>query len=735
MSARKLFREDKAWVVIPLLVLFIWLCPPAMGREVFGQQNAVPQIPRESPADNLRRLQEMKRGRPAPYTLPSPAGAVQQPAVAPHAEASSPQPEPRGEPQGSPGAADPPRKGDLITMNFRDVDLHVMVKFMSDLTGKNFVIEPNVKGTMTILSQEKITPEEAYQVFLSTLDVYGLAAVPSGKVVKIIQAVDAKSKGVETFIRSAPRSPGDKIVTQLYRLKNGDAVDLARLLTPLVPKTGLLVPYTDSNTLILIDSESNIRRLTEILSELDTPDSKGRIHIFELENASAKKLAPKVSQLFQSRRGGASGAGQAAGGAEAVKIFPDERTNSLVVMASASQVVEIRQLLDRLDKKVGKRSGNVRILTLQHARAEDLAKVLTEIPGKGTEKAGDDKDGKGKTPALSKDVQIYPDKATNSLVIIAESDEYEVLEDIIRQLDVQRTMVFVEALIMEVSAAKSLDLGVEWFAAQDYDGGFRQGGSGGLVLGGSPGGAEAAALAAATVPSGLSIGVVGRAITMGDVVFPNFAAFVRAVQSDSNFNILSTPQILTLDNAEAVIEVGQNIPFVTRVDQPSQVTERAIQTFEYKDVGVSLKVTPQISENRTVRLKVEQSIKSVVERTALGGTVLAPTTTFRRAKTDITVNDGDTAVIGGLIEDRMDRGKTQTPCLGGIPALGWLFKSISDRDEKTNLLVFLSPRIVENREESRKLHEQKRGQINQTIEEAQKRHEQEKVRRKIFEQD
>ena len=735
MSARKLFREDKAWVVIPLLVLFIWLCPPAMGREVFGQQNAVPQIPRESPADNLRRLQEMKRGRPAPYTLPSPAGAVQQPAVAPQAEASSPQPEPRGEPQGSPGAADPPRKGDLITMNFRDVDLHVMVKFMSDLTGKNFVIEPNVKGTMTILSQEKITPEEAYQVFLSTLDVYGLAAVPSGKVVKIIQAVDAKSKGVETFIRSAPRSPGDKIVTQLYRLKNGDAVDLARLLTPLVPKTGLLVPYTDSNTLILIDSESNIRRLTEILSELDTPDSKGRIHIFELENASAKKLAPKVSQLFQSRRGGASGAGQAAGGAEAVKIFPDERTNSLVVMASASQVVEIRQLLDRLDKKVGKRSGNVRILTLQHARAEDLAKVLTEIPGKGTEKAGDDKDGKGKTPALSKDVQIYPDKATNSLVIIAESDEYEVLEDIIRQLDVQRTMVFVEALIMEVSAAKSLDLGVEWFAAQDYDGGFRQGGSGGLVLGGSPGGAEAAALAAATVPSGLSIGVVGRAITMGDVVFPNFAAFVRAVQSDSNFNILSTPQILTLDNAEAVIEVGQNIPFVTRVDQPSQVTERAIQTFEYKDVGVSLKVTPQISENRTVRLKVEQSIKSVVERTALGGTVLAPTTTFRRAKTDITVNDGDTAVIGGLIEDRMDRGKTQTPCLGGIPALGWLFKSISDRDEKTNLLVFLSPRIVENREESRKLHEQKRGQINQTIEEAQKRHEQEKVRRKIFEQD
>lgn len=725
--------NDRQFLFILLLFLFFLLQSPAMGQEPSEKEKTPPKSPTVSQEENLQLLKEMKRGRFSPYSVQAPAEVVPPARVAQPPTVASPAQAGGGEQQGSSGAGEGPRQDDFITMNFKDVDLHVLVKFMSDLTGKNFVIEPNVKGTMTILSPEKITPEEAYQVFLSVLDVHGFAAVPSGKVVKIILAADAKSKGVEILTRNAIRSGGDKIITQILPLKHGDAADFARLLAPLVPKSGLMVPYPDTNTLILIDAESNIRRLAEILSELDTPDAKGGIHIFELENANAKKLATKVTQLFQSRRAAGAAAGQAAGQADTVKIFPDERTNSLIVMASATQVGEIRQLLNKLDKKVGRKSGNVRILTLQHARAEDLAKVLTEIPGKGTEKAVDDKEGKTKAPAISKDVQIYPDKATNSLVIIAEPDEYDVLEDIIRQLDVPRTMVFVEALIMEVSASKSLDLGVEWRAGDSFNGGFKEGSKGGVVLGGSPGASEVDALGRGSLPSGFSVGVVGRAITLGGVVFPSFGAFVRAVQSDNNFNILSTPQILTLDNAEALIEVGQNIPFVTRVDQPAQVTERAIQTFEYKDVGVSLKVTPQISENRSVRLKVEQSIKSVVEKTALGGTVLAPTTTFRRAKTDITVNDGDTAVIGGLIENRMDRGNTQTPCLGGIPGLGWLFRATSDRDEKTNLLVFLSPHIVGTPEEGRKLYEEKREKIDLSVQESMKKQQAETLRRMILE--
>jgi general secretion pathway protein D len=318
-------------------------------------------------------------------------------------------------------------------------------------------------------------------------------------------------------------------------------------------------------------------------------------------------------------------------------------------------------------------------------------------------------------------------------VVIADPDEHQTLEEIIRELDAPRTMVYVEALIVEVSASKSLDLGVEWRGADSFSGGFSEGSNGGVVLGGSPGAAAVDALARGRIPTGFTAGVVGRAITLGNIVFPSFGAFVKAIRSDTDFNILSTPQILTLDNAEALIEVGQNIPFVTQVTQTSETSyENAIQTFEYRDIGVTLKVTPQINDNRTVRLSVEQSVKSVLERTALGGTVLAPTTTFRRAKTAITVKDGETAVIGGLIENRLDRGLTETPCLGGIPAFGWLFKSTTDRDEKTNLLVFLSPHIVENPEENRKLYLDKKNHTDGEMKKSNDQFKDELIRKRML---
>ncbi|GAG35506.1 unnamed protein product, partial [marine sediment metagenome] len=252
----------------------------------------------------------------------------------------------------------------------------------------------------------------------------------------------------------------------------------------------------------------------------------------------------------------------------------------------------------------------------------------------------------------------------------------------------------------------------------DWHGGFVEGGQGGIMIGGSPGASGVDTLGTGVVPSGMAVGVVGRAITLGDLVFPSFGAFVRAIRTDSDFNIISTPQILTLDNEEAVIEVGQNIPFVTRIDQPADATRNAIQSFEYKDVGVTLKVTPHINKMGLVRLKLDQSVKSVTETTALGGTVLAPTTTFRTAQTTITVKDGETAVIGGLIEQQMNRGKTQTPCLGGIPGLGWLFKRITDRDAKTNLMVFLSPHVIKDPLEAKELYEKKKGGMDKEIDKA-----------------
>ena len=621
-----------------------------------------------------------------------------------------------------------------ITMNFKDVDLHVFIKFISELTGKNFLTDPNVKGTVTIISPQKVTVDEVYRVFLSVLEVNGFTVIEAGQVSKIVPTAAAKTKAIETFLEKKLRTPEDKIVTQMVPLTHADALNLARLLASLVEKTGLLVPYAETNTLIVIDTLSNINRLVRIITELDVPGDE-EIWVTPLKYAKADDLAKKLATLFQERRGAAAGAGQQAGLVRAdLKILPDERTNSLVVLAGPNPMAKIRVLVDRLDQRQARPRENIHIYSLQNAVAENLAKVLMEIPGKGT------KDEKAKAAPVSKDVQISADKSTNALVIIAEPEEYAILEEVIKKLDEPRTMVYVEALILEVSANKALELGVEWRVGNTYDGGYGAGQPGGVWFGGSRGSNSPIADAYNTgtltgLPAGFVAGVLGKGITLGSITFPTIAAFVRAVKTDSDFNIISTPQIMTLDNEEASIEVGSNIPFVTQVDQGTETTSRAIQNFQYKDVGVTLKVTPQINDEGFIRLKIEESVKSVVSQTALQGTVLAPTTTYRTAKTSISVRDRETAVIGGLIETRMDRGTTQTPCLGNLPAFGWLFKTANDRDEKTNLMVFLTPHVVRNAEEATEIFGKKKGYMDKEADRANKVQEQEIIRKKAFESD
>jgi general secretion pathway protein D len=608
-----------------------------------------------------------------------------------------------------------------VTMNFKDVELDVFIKFISELTGKNFLVDPSVRGRVTILSPEKVSVDEAYKVFLSVLEVNDLTVIQAGSVIKIIKSSDAKGKGVETLLEGDARSPEDRVVTQLCALKYASASELAKLLRPLIPRNGLLIPYPDTNTVIIIDVQSNVDRLVGIVKELDIPGHE-EIHVFMLEYARAEKLAAELRELFQEAKGRPRTAGP-----QGLKILSDERTNSLIILASPKDMASMEMLIERLDRRETKQRASIHIYPLENAVAEDLAKVLSEIPGKGV----DEKD-KGKSPLISKEVQISADKATNSLVIIAEQEEYELMEEIIRRLDIPRIMVYVEALIIEVSADKALQLGVEWRVGDEFDGGFGVGSSGGVWMGQTPGAGELDNLGRGNVPGGFAAGVIGRAITLGDVVFPSIGAFVRAVRSDSNFNVISTPQILTLDNQEAVIEVAKNIPFVTRIDQGTEITSRAIQNFEYRDVGVILKVTPQINHNRFVRLNVEQTVSRVLETTALGGTVLAPTTTKRSTKSTITVKDGETAVMGGLIDKIQTRTTASTPCLGGLPGVGWLFKQTSDRDDKTNLLVFLTPHIIENVEEGRILHERKREHMDEQLNESSEKSQPELFRRRSF---
>jgi general secretion pathway protein D len=629
-----------------------------------------------------------------------------------------------------PGAQEDPKRGEegsssspaYVTMNFKDVDLQVFIKFISELSGKNFLVDPNVRGTVTIISPQRVTVDEVYRVFLSVLEVNGFTTVDTGQVVKIIPTAAAKTKATETVLQRRLGPQEDKIITQLIPLKYADATFLGRLLASLVERTGLLIPYQETNTIIVIDTQSNINRLVKIITELDVPGDE-EIWVVFLEHAKADDLAKKILAVLQERRAAGAPAPQE------LKIMADERTNSLVALAAPPQMARIRMLVEKLDQSLVRPRENIHIYSLQNAVAENLAQVLAEIPGKGT------KDEKVAAPAVSKEVQIIADKATNSLVLLAEPEEYAILLEVIKRLDRPRAMVYVEALIMEVSATKAMDLGVEWRLGNEYDGGFGEGEPGGVWFTGSRGERSSVTEIASTgtLPAGFIAGVIGRGITLGNVVFPTIAAFVRAVKTDSDFNIISTPQILTLDNEEASIEVGQNIPFVTRVDLGDQVTSRAIQSFEYKDVGVTLKVTPQINEQGFIRLQVEESISAVLSQTALGGTVLAPTTAYRTAKTTINVQAGETAVIGGLIAETLDRGTTQTPCLGSMPAFGWLFKTTSDRDDKTNLMVFLTPHVIRDTEDVREIHGTKKDYIDAEALRAREAQEKEIIRQKAYE--
>ncbi len=618
-----------------------------------------------------------------------------------------------------------PDQQGLITMNFQNVDLHALVKFISELTGKNFLMDPAVKGQVTVISPDKVTVDEAYEVFLSVLEVHGFTTVQAGRIIKIVPAAGARARALDTLGPEARQERADRMITRLVPLKHADAQMLSMVLKPLVPKESLIIPYPETNTLIVTDVGSNVERLLRIIASVDVPGGK-EVEIFSLSHAEAEALAREFTELMVGKGTPKRPT------LDPLKVIPDKRSNSLIVRADPEDMAQIRGLVERLDRKQVRSREGIHVYPLENAVAEDLAGVLMEIPGKGGDETT--KEGaKKKAPLISKEVQISADKATNTLVVIAEPEEYEVLKGVIESLDVPRIMVYVEALIVEATTTRALDLGVEWQVGNEYDGGYgdEEGDDdGGVWFGGSrsPDG-RISNMAAGAFASGFTAGVVGRAITLGDVVFPSLGAFIRAAETDSDFNILSTPQVLTLDNEEATIEVGQNIPFVTEVNEGTEEDSRTIQNFEYKDVGVTLKVTPHINRSRVVRLEVEQSTKSVVERTALGGTVLAPTTTFRTAQTVLTVQDGETAVIGGLIEDRMDRGKVQTPCLGTVLGLGWLFKTTSDRSEKTNLLVFLTPHIIENREEGQEIYRGKRDKIQGIVDRTREGEDIEKIRR------
>lgn len=590
----------------------------------------------------------------------------------------------------------------LVSIDFNNVDISVFIKFISELTGKNFVIDQRVRGAVNIISPSKISIDEAYKVFESVLEVHGYSTVKSGKVIKIVPSPDARSKNIETMFKEETRSPEDKVVTQLVHLKYADPGEIKKLFAPLISKSSLVLAYSPTNMLVITDTYSNITRLLKILDVIDVTGTGLELSVIPLEFAGAEKLVKLLSTVFQTRLRPKKG-----NLGKSVKFVADERTNTIVLLASENDTVRIKKLVKLLDREVPRGKEKIRVYYLENATAEDLAKVLQELPAKKSSPAK----GKKEAPLISGDVIIKADKATNSLIIMAEKDDYMVIEEIIKKLDIPRAMVYIECLIMEVNVNKEFNLGTDWQAGgkTSYDGHSKTGFFGGGFSGGESNysniGGMASDTGSVSFPSGFSLGVFGEYVEIGGIKFPNLAAVIQAHKKDKDVHILSTPQILTTDNEEASITVGKNIPYVTRQDKTDTGTDYS--NYEYKDVGITLKITPQISKDRMVRLNIAQEVTKVE---SLGD--FQPTTLKRTIDTTVIVKDKNTVVIGGLIDDSFSNIEYMVPCLGNIPVLGWAFKSMTKSNDKTNLFVFLTPHVIKNPVEADMVYKKKKDQID-----------------------
>ncbi|MGD8483271.1 MAG: type II secretion system secretin GspD [Thioalkalispiraceae bacterium] len=550
-----------------------------------------------------------------------------------------------------------------------NADIDVLIRTVADRTGKNFVIDPNVRGKVTVLATQPMNKDELYQVFLSILQVHGYTAVKSGEVIKILPAKEAKQSGGTSQLNS--RLKGDEFVTRIIKLTNSSATQVVSLLRPLVPKDGHIAASSDSNVLIISDRAENVARLVAIVSRIDNA-SKIDVKIFKLEHASASEIA-RIFNTLQIRGKGKFGGD--------ISVIEDDRTNSVIVSASKEDLEKIKRLVNEMDIP-SKGTGNAQVIYLKYAKAEPLVPVLLGVSEKLKTKTANKE-----TTGSNKDISIQADKNSNALIITAPYDLFNSLKGIVEKLDIRRAQVLVEAVIAEVSLNTARELGVEWV----IDGTPGTNSAVGFINFGSLEGMIGAISAidqgnTPSLPSGTSVGF-GRE---GSSV--NFAAFLRALNSDSATNVLSTPSILTLDNAEAEIVVGENVPFISgEYTSTATSTVNPFRTINREDVGLSLKVTPQINEGNAVQLEIEQEITSVIPG-AEGATDL--TTSKRRIKTTVLVEDQEIVVLGGLIDDSLQETQSKVPLLGDIPLLGSLFRYNKASKIKRNLMVFIKPVII-----------------------------------------
>ena len=583
-----------------------------------------------------------------------------------------------------------PLTAQSITLNFKDADIRSVIETVAELTGRSFIVDPRVQGKVTVITSRQLSETQVYEVFLSILELNGFTAVDSGEVIKIIPAAGAKTRPTP-LVTDPDFRPGDAEVSRVIELRTVRAAELVPLLRPLLPQEGHLAAHNTSNILIISGKAANVARLEQVIRRIDQ-DSDSEVEVVRLGHASASEVAKMLSAL-QANLGKA---GKAPSTTEAMRFVADTRTNSVILSGDKSQRLQARALIVHLDTPL-ESSGNIHVLYLHYAKADDVAKVLQGI----IESELKEQKQEG-TRTGSANVLIQPDETTNALVIQADPERFRALEDVVRQLDIRRAQVLVEGIIAETSAGKSAELGVQWSYINDAAN--NRGGFGGTNFDLTGQGLQNISRNPGAIGDGLSLGYLSGTISVLGTEILNIGALLRALASDADTNILATPTLVTMDNSEAEIVVAQNVPFLTGQYANTGATAPGInpfQTIERQDVGLTLRLTPQINEGDAIKMEIEQEVSNLSNATNTGAVDLI--TVKRQIRTSVIVDDGHLIVLGGLIDDNLRQGVSKVPLLGDIPGLGALFRYRTDQVEKRNLMIFLRPEILRDSESSERV--------------------------------
>lgn len=566
-----------------------------------------------------------------------------------------------------------------IVLNFSDVDISTMVKFISDLTGKNFIMDERVKGKISVFSPAKISTDEAFSVFTSVLELKGFAVVKTGKFYKILPASDVRQSGMRLLSGNERAPVNEAYVAQVIPLNRMPSKEAENFLKPVVSKDGYVASFGPANSLLVVDSALNVQKVLDIVKAIDSDMNREGAELVFLQHASADNIASIVQEWLFGRDQTSRSPQQSQSGSVGGLLVPDARLNAVIIFGNDKDKEEIKKLIALVDVEPPTSSSKINVYYLENADATEVSKVLEgmfKATTPSTAASAAAKAGAAQQSAFEgTNISITPDKATNSLVIMASPTDYQNLAQVIKQLDRRRRQVFVKALIAEVSLDKLRDIGTQ------------------LGVGGA--GSDGTVAAAGVFDPFNFLGASNAqqkavvAILQGLANNVNFSGVLKLLDQNNAINVLSTPNILTSDNKEAEIFVGENVPFVSSTNLSS--TGLSQQSIERKDTGITLRITPQITEGEYIKLDIYQEISAVKNSKGEAADLV---TTKRSAKTSVVVKDADSVVIGGLIQTRDEDTINKIPILGDIPLLGYLFKTKSKSRQKTNLLILLTPQIV-----------------------------------------